>query len=86
MGQPTLLYGTKGVSLTHAIFKSVLMLSVVWVSAKASHHTVLSRAAGIQSIHEYISTRILSLYKRVLNVESPTKRLNIYFLAEIYGR
>ena len=25
--------------------------------------------------------RILSLYKRVFNVESPTKRLNIYFLA-----
>ena len=59
----------------------VLMLSVVWVSAKPP---ITPHCLERLEFSLYMSALAQGFYlcsKRVFNAESPTKRLNIYFLA-----
>jgi len=86
MGLPTLLYGTEAISLSNNDIKDLCSAQGSHIKrclglSKKAHHSQLLRAAGIKSIQECINARVLSLYKRVFNVDSPTKCLNMYFIS-----
>jgi len=86
MGLPTLLYGAESLNIYVKDTKELCSTQAFNIKrclglSNRSHHSMLLTAAGVRPIQELIRTRTLSLYKRIFNVESPTRSLNMYFLA-----
>ena len=87
MGVPTMLYGTEAINLCHNDINKLASCQGTNIKRclgipKRSHHTALCQAANVKPIEDMINNRVLSLYHRIFNVESPTRSLNLYFASK----
>lgn len=86
MGVPTMLYGAEAINLCHNDVNKMASCQGTNVKRclgipKRSHHSLLSQAVNVKPIEETLNNRMLSLFHRIFNVESPTKILNLYFVS-----
>jgi len=86
MGLPSLLYGSEALGLgSHNVkalnkYQASCIKRCLGISDR-SHHSNLLKAAGLSPVEDVISKRLLSLYHRVFNVQSPGHDLNMYYLS-----
>ena len=84
--QPTLLYGMECVNLTN-VMKNKLnsiqgtCIKSAWGLAKRHHHSNLLEAIGVRPVDVQIQRRTLSLFRNIIQIQSPARDLCDYFLA-----
>ena len=84
---PTLIYGLDNISLHTQDISSLESIQGTilksWLGLnKRQHHSKLIEALGLSSVMQLVTEKTIRLFSRLLQTETPAKKLNVYWLTK----